>query len=560
MKKILLLSFILLGFIASSLSAQDQTVGLFSYEEGSMNGYTLFAPFQSTSTYLIDNCGRKVHKWESTSVTAAATVLLENGNLLRTASNGMASNPTFMWGGAGESIQEVDWDGNIVWEFIYSDSTHRLHHDFARKPNGNLLIPVWELKTEEEAIAAGRNPDLLVNGVLWAEYIIEFVPASGEIVWEWHMWDHLIQDFDETKDNYGVIADHPELFNINVTGGPTADGGKNWLHFNSIDYNPMMNQILINSFFVSEFFILDQSTTTAQAAAHVGGNSGQGGDLIYRWGNPQNYDHGSADDRTIFGSHNAHWVPNGLQDEGQIMFFNNGNGRTDGSYSSVDIIIPPVDDYITGQYIYETGVAYAPLSTAWSYTEGPTDSFYSSFLSGTQRLSNGNTIICSGANGRFFEINESKEIVWEYINPVASGGIISQGDTIPLVNGRKTNSIFRSPRYGTDYLGLADVDLTPGDPIEANFTMPYDCEIISNLVEPDLIPVSIYPNPANDLIQIESPFLKGKNITLFNALGNILIATKAEENTFTLDIAAYPSGLYLIAIEGIKLKKFVIEH
>ena len=47
--------------------------------------------------------------------------------------------------------------------------------------------------------------------------------------------------------------------------------------------------------------------------------------------------------------------------------------------------------------------------------------FYSSFISGTHRLPNGNTMICSGANGTLFEVTPDKQVVWKYVNPVRGG-------------------------------------------------------------------------------------------------------------------------------------------
>ena len=55
---------------------------------------------------------------------------------------------------------------------------------------------------------------------------------------------------------------------------------------------------------------------------------------------------------------------------------------------------------------------------AWEYQGDPPISFYSYHISGAQRLPNGNTLICEGAPGRFFEITSNKEIVWEYVNPI----------------------------------------------------------------------------------------------------------------------------------------------
>ena len=72
---------------------------------------------------------------------------------------------------------------------------------------------------------------------LWPEHIVEVDTDTDSIVWEWHTWDHLIQDYDSTKSNFGIIAEHPERININFPqGGPLSHGG-DWLHINSIDYN-----------------------------------------------------------------------------------------------------------------------------------------------------------------------------------------------------------------------------------------------------------------------------------------------------------------------------------
>jgi hypothetical protein len=54
---------VLLAF--GSLSAQEQTVGLFMYDTSAYEGYTLFAPMRSTTTHLIDMYGRSVHSWEA---------------------------------------------------------------------------------------------------------------------------------------------------------------------------------------------------------------------------------------------------------------------------------------------------------------------------------------------------------------------------------------------------------------------------------------------------------------------------------------------------------------
>lgn len=164
-----------------------------------------------------------------------------------------------------------------------------------------------------------------------------------------------------------------------------------------------------------EFWILDHSTTIAEAASHSGGRSGKGGDLLYRWGNPHAYRAGTKADQKLFHQHNAHWIAKGLPGEGHLLLFNNGSGRPGENYSSVDELVLPVDSQ--GRYICKAENTYGPDKPVWSYTAPKKTEFYSSFISGTQRLANGNTLICSGANGTIFEVTPNKEIVWKYVNP-----------------------------------------------------------------------------------------------------------------------------------------------
>ncbi|MCK4478163.1 aryl-sulfate sulfotransferase [Candidatus Bathyarchaeota archaeon] len=409
------------------------------------DGYTLFAPMRSTITYLIDNSGQVIHTWESDYRPALSVYLLENGSILRTAFPGLPSNSTFTaGGGTGGLVQKIDWNGTVVWEFKYSNNQHLLHHDIEALPNGNVLMIAWEHKTGEEAIAAGRDPSLLTDGELWPDHIIEVEPTGatgGDIVWEWHAWDHLIQDYNSTAENYGVVAAHPELIDINVYGRPGAD----WNHINSIDYNEEFDQILLSVNAFREIWVIDHSTTTEEAANHTGGNSGKGGAILYRWGNPQTYRAGDADDQKFFHQHDAQWVESGFSGAGNILVFNNGQNRLDGSYSSVDEIVPPVDS--NGSYSITYGSAYGPEEQTWIYTAEPPTSLYSSGISGAQRLPNGNTLVCDGQGGRFFEVTTEKEVVWEYVNVFPNGGM---------------NNVFKVCRYGRDFSGLLDL-IRPND-------------------------------------------------------------------------------------------------
>ena len=117
--------------------------------------------------------------------------------------------------------------------------------------------------------------------------------------------------------------------------------------------------------------------------------------------------------------HNVQWIRPGLPGEGHLLVFNNGGCRPDGDYSSIDELVPPVDSQ--GRYALEPGASYGPKKAEWSYSVPKKPDFYSSFISGTHRLPNGNTMICSGANGTLFEVTPDKQVVWKYVNPVRGG-------------------------------------------------------------------------------------------------------------------------------------------
>lgn len=448
----------LIFLLFSTMATGQQTIGFQSNTPESYEGYTLFAPSNSSVTYLIDNCGYLVHSWESANDPGAIAVyLLEDGSLLRTE---RITSP-FTGGGTGGQITITDWDGNVTWSYQYASATVHQHHDVEILPNGNVLVLAWEAKSEMEAIEQGRDPAMVTAEGVWPEHIVELQPVGSNganIVWEWYLWDHLVQDFDETKPNFGVIADHPELVNINY-GNSVND----WIHANSVDYNPVLDQIILCSRVFGEFWIIDHSTTTAEAASHAGGNSGMGGDLLYRWGNPAAYDRGTPADQQLFGPHDAHWIPDNLIGGGDIMIFNNGISRPQGNFSSVDVISPPISGF---NYTIDSGQPFGPVSPNFIYSDP--NNFYSPNVSGAQTQPNGNILICEGSSGHFFEIDLSQNIVWDYINPVNQNGPNPQGNNIT------GNSVFRAYRYDADYPGLAGRDLTPGDPIELN-PEPYAC-------------------------------------------------------------------------------------
>jgi hypothetical protein len=439
--------------VSLNLSYGQNTIGTLRNDSGAFAGYTLFSPNFSTQTYLINNCGEVVNEWTSAYRPGVALYLLDNGNLLRT---GGHENPELVVGAAGGQIELFDWDSNLLWEYTYLSSEMSQHHDIYPLPNGNILMLGVSLISKEEAIQAGRD-SLQILENLYNEHILELEPIGtneANVVWEWHSKDHFVQDFDASKDNFSIVSESPELIDINYA--IAKDGIANWLHINSINYNADLDQIMLSVKNFNEIFIIDHSTTSIEAKSHEGGTYGRGGDLLFRWGNPEAYDHGTIDDKKLFGQHYAHWIADGLTDAGKIMVYNNGDTR---EYSSVEIINPEVS--APGFYVYEATKGYLPESAEWIYKDEA--NFHSKILSSGQRLPNGNTFICEGTTGRFFEIDSDENIVWEYVNPENVMGIASQGE-VPTYN-----YVFRALKFGYDHPAFEGKNISQGDPIEKEF-------------------------------------------------------------------------------------------
>lgn len=459
-----------------------ETRGLLGKTSAATPGYVLFASLKDANVYLIDTDGQVVHTWES-KYTPGSIYLRDNGNLVLIARD--AAAPVFAGGGQAGWFLEYTWDGELVWQYHFSSTDYLSHHDIAIMPNGNILAIAWEAKTVDQAIAAGRNPELIPKAGLWPDWIVEIQPQGSndaKIVWEWHFWDHLVQDFDASKDNFAVVADHPELLDVNSgeipepitqeqldqrkaadfasTNDTIDNNGSDIYHTNSINYNAELDQIAISAPHLHEIFIIDHSTTTTEAAGHEGGRSGKGGDFLYRWGNPANYDRGDELAQVLDGQHDLRWIPAGYPGAGNLLVFNNNVHGAKPGYSAVLELQTPLTD--TGYELSSTGV-YGPEEPAWSYVPEDPMAFFSPFISGARRLANGNTLITEGASGRFFEVDAEGNVLWNYMTPY-TGDRRNPDGTSPQPVGPFIYATFRATHIPADHPATAGKNLAPLDP------------------------------------------------------------------------------------------------
>jgi hypothetical protein len=206
-----------------------------------------------------------------------------------------------------------------------------------------------------------------------------------------------------------------------------------------------------------ELWILDHSTTTEEARGNKGGRWGKGGEILYRWGNPRMYGAGTREDQMLFGQHQPDWIPDGSPGAGNLLVFNNGDQRKSGDYSTVDELVLPFDP--KRGFTRAAGQPFGPKAPVWSYIAPKREDFFSFFISGAQRLPNGNTLICSGQQGRLFEVTNDHRIVWEYLNPYGGDLPATFGGADPN-KGKgpgpvRPTSVFRATRIAPDHPGVA---------------------------------------------------------------------------------------------------------
>ncbi len=428
---------------------EEDARGVVVNKPEAFDGYTFIAPHFNNIAYVIDNDGRVINEWNIGDFKREIH-LLDNGNVLvvRGSPEELDKSLIPLAYEVDGAIVEFTWDGDKVWEYVFRHPHKRHHHGIDVLPNGNILALVWEYHHIDEALALGLDPAVVEATLAGYDHflpdsIVEIDRANSEIVWEWRAWDHLIQDLDEKLPNYGAPAANPQRIDINyeqylLKSIPTdwSAGPADWMHSNMVNYNPILDQIVISVLRFDEFWIINHGAAAEEA-------DGRASDLLYRWGNPFAYGAGDmVEDRKLFQQHDAQWIEEGLPGAGNILIYNNRNNLVrehelaDDEYSSIlEIKLPLRED---GSYDWS-----ADAEIVWRYDTG----FYSRIISGVQRLPNGNTLITAGVPGRVLEVTPDGEVVWEFLNPVPPDA---------------RQWLFRVRKYPADHPGLAGKDLTPG--------------------------------------------------------------------------------------------------
>jgi len=535
------------------------TISIFTASAQQWGDYTLYSGMNSTTTTLLDTLSATYHTWNhGTKQTGYSTYLLPGGILVRTVK---ATGVSFTGGPICGEIQKVDYAGNVTWDYVYSTTNYCTHHDILPMPNGNVMVIAYERKTGAEVTAAGCTSFTQES---WPEKIVEIMPTgatTGTVVWEWHAWDHLMQNTSASLANYqSSIVNHPELINVNLMTQ------KDWMHMNGLDYNPILDQVTFTCHNLSEQYIIDHSTTTAEAAGHTGGNSGKGGDILYRWGKPGNY--GASGAQILNVCHDAHWIPEGVPNAGNLVAFNNNGVPASMTASYVDSYTPPVNGY---NYSLTLGSAYTPAT----YSSRITTTGHTSNMGNSQQLPNGNKLICVALTGLIYEVNPANTTIWSY---TASGSIPQAfrydacylNNPAPAIPTVTENAGTLSSTSATTYQwymngqliagatsqtytptsdGIYLVRITDANGCVYEYSTGYHFTMSSIGITENTLSnnISIYPNPLTGIVNFDNTYLSGKNyeVSVYDIVGKLILK---EKNTNKINLSQQMNGVYFITI------------
>ena len=330
--------------------------------------------------YLTDKTGEKLKVWNFDSKLGNDLELMMDGSLIGLFKS---DDVFFSFGGYGGTLKKFNPSGILEWEYEVNNENELAHHDFEILPNGNILLLVWERFSEEEAINFGFSG----TGEIFLEKIIEINPSNDSIIWEWRSKDHLIQEFDLNKLNYGKISEFPQKIDLNYNQIENGD----LMHANGLCYDQKRNLIYLSVNFYSEIWAIPHQYDTQTTKTEKG-------DLAFRFGNPNAFD--SSDKRIFFNNHHPNIVS--LHQETSDNFLIYMNGSKNNQSSVYEFTLP---------FQFESDPKnWLQPELFWEFSN--TDLF-SAKISGCIRLPNGNTLICEGDFG-YWEVTSDKDVVWKY--------------------------------------------------------------------------------------------------------------------------------------------------
>jgi arylsulfate sulfotransferase len=238
-----------------------------------------------------------------------------------------------------------------------------IHHEVFPMPDGNLLVlsnTLHELTPDQRSVLCPGDPE-----EFWAiSDVVAEVTPDGEVVRTWDMWDVLdVMEVPggEMCSTEGQIADEIE---------------RDWTHGNAVIYDPERDAVIVSNRHTSNIVALDHGDAEGPQSG-LRWVVGEGGTIPLE-GDVPRYQHAPE-----------------LQEDGSILFYDNGNNRAGTGEGGV-----PPWSRATVYEVDDTSGDPAEWSATqrWEHLteEDPGEVLFAGFLGDADRLANGNVLITHG--------------------------------------------------------------------------------------------------------------------------------------------------------------------
>jgi hypothetical protein len=409
------------------------------------NGFTVLSILDTRAVLVIDMNGNVVKRWDDLNVSGGGPARILPGGILVSSAG---ANPPHQ---ESSALVQRDFDGNEMWRFDHNEQitldngntiwSSRQHHDWQRSdfPAGYYspeFTPAAENATTLLLTHTNHVAPAVTDRTLEDDRLIE-INRAGEIQWEWLASDHI--------DELGFDPDARAAIRA-ASLYSEARGSFDWLHANSAHY------VGPNSWFDAgdQRFAPDNVIISSRESSLVF-IINRAGNVVWKLGPDFSRSEAERKIGQIIGQHHAHFIPPGLPGAGNVIIFDNGGASGYGAPSPQGRLYQRANSRVLE-------INPVTLEVVWSYSAA---NFFSTNISGAQRLPNGNTLITEGAPGRVFEVTTSGETVWEYMN--APGEV-----------GRRSNGVYRAYRLPYDWLPQVAKPLEQAvvPPEPGTFTVP----------------------------------------------------------------------------------------
>jgi hypothetical protein len=409
MKKVWFLPVLLLAVAAAAVVWAYPTVfphGTTLYKpDKAYSGYTIFS-VDNIGAFLIDMHGNVVRQWQNIGPVDHPVKMMPGGHIM-----GSTGSPGRIIGHEHSAdLAIVDWDDKIVWSYPKAG----MHHDFQREGNPvGYYVPGLEPKMPNGKTLILSNKivkNRRISDKPLLDDIINIVDEQGKIIWQWLASNH-IEEMGFSIEARNTMYRHPNYVQSRTPGLVGGD----WIHINSASWlgpNKWYDQ-------GDERFHPDNIIYNGRQTNTTGIIDHKTGKIVWHLGPDFESTKELREIGCTVGLHHAHMVPKGLPGEGNILIFDNGGFS---GYGAPNPTSPYGINNARRDYSRIVEIDPLTMKVVWEYDAnkgGYRDlaKFYSDYVSSSQRLPNGNTLITEGAYGRLFEVTPEGETVWEYISP-----------------------------------------------------------------------------------------------------------------------------------------------